>query len=122
MIVYFSLTGQTRRFVNKLPDQAKLELTADGPIPELHEPYILVVPTYVEEVTFPVNRFLDHGDNLSWCRGSFGGGNRNFAELFCFTVEDLEEDYGIPVLHKFEFQGSDSDVARLEEELAKIVS
>lgn len=121
-IVYFSITGQTQRFVDKLPTREKREILTANPFFEINEPFILVVPTYVQELTDPVNDFLETGENLAYCAGTFGGGNRNFANLFCFTVQELKNAYGIPVLHRFEFQGSEKDVRKLEEELDKIES
>ena len=56
----------------------------------------------------------------SYCKGLFGGGNRNFAELFCVTAKTLSEEYDIPMLHAFEFQGTPLDIKKMEEELLKI--
>ena len=64
--------------------------------------------------------FLEWADNAKLCKGFFGGGNRNFAQLFCVTVKELSAEFDIPVLHGFEFQGSAYDVAKLTEELEKI--
>ncbi|MGX7091916.1 class Ib ribonucleoside-diphosphate reductase assembly flavoprotein NrdI [Hutsoniella sourekii] len=120
MIVFFSLTGQTRRFVKKLACDQTIELKSGEEIPKMTQPYLLIVPTYVEEVVEVVFDFLDHGDNASYCKGVCGSGNRNFAQLFCFTAKDIAEDYHIPLLHMFEFQGSENDVAKVEEELKKL--
>ncbi|AXY25241.1 class Ib ribonucleoside-diphosphate reductase assembly flavoprotein NrdI [Suicoccus acidiformans] len=117
MLAYFTLTGQTRKFVNKFPEVESVEIQPANPFIEMEEPFILVVPTYEAEITEPVNDFLETGQNIALCRGIFGGGNRNFAQLFCFTADDLSEEYNIPVLHRFEFQGSENDVAKMEEEL-----
>ncbi|WP_373748459.1 class Ib ribonucleoside-diphosphate reductase assembly flavoprotein NrdI, partial [Jeotgalibaca porci] len=119
-LAYFSVTGQTRRFIAKLPHIESVEITVTNPFIEMDEPFILVVPTYVSEVMEPVNDFLETGENARLCLGLFGGGNRNFADLFCFTVHDLEQQYGLPVLHEFEFQGSDYDVQKLESELDRM--
>ncbi len=119
-LAYFSVTGQTRRFIAKLPHIESVEITVTNPFFKMDEPFILVVPTYVSEVTEPVNDFLETGENAQLCMGLFGGGNRNFADLYCFTVHDLEQQYGLPVLHEFEFQGSDYDVQKLESELVRV--
>ena len=65
-------------------------------------------------------RFMETGDNASYCRGVMGGGNRNFAQLFCYSAKDFAEDFDVPLLHMFEFQGSDYDVKLLEKEIEKI--
>lgn len=114
-LAFFSQTGQTRKFVQKFDHLNHYEITPDDPFHEMEEDFILVVPTYQGGLTDPVNDFLETGDNIDRCLGIFGGGNRNFAQLFCFTAEDLSEEYGIPLLHKFEFQGTENDVQKLEE-------
>ncbi|MGP6147094.1 class 1b ribonucleoside-diphosphate reductase subunit alpha [Jeotgalibaca sp. A122] len=119
-IAYFTVTGQTRRFVEKIPNFNGLEITVTNPFVEMDEPFILIVPTYVSEVTEPVKDFLETGQNKRLCIGTFGGGNRNFGSLFCFTVHEIEAEYGIPVLHEFEFQGNDLDIQKLERELDEL--
>lgn len=119
-IVYFSVTGQTKLFVEKLPHFDAIQIDPINPFIEVNEPYILVVPTYVEEVTDPIIDFLETSQNLAYCAGIFAGGNRNFGELFCFTAYDLKDTYQLPVLHEFEFQGSKKDVLLLEKELNKL--
>lgn len=123
-IVYFSLTGNTRRFVNKIldlkPDVTIIELKRFEPLPQLTQPYLLVVPTYVSEITQPVRDFLEYGRNLNYCQGIYGGGNRNFAELYCFTAFDLEREYHVPVKHCFEFQGTNYDVKKLLKDVSHI--
>lgn len=118
-IVYYSVTGQTRRFVKKITSSA-IEIEPHNPFIKMNEPFILIAPTYPEEMIEPINDFLETNRNINYCRGMFGGGNRNFGTAFCFTVRDLEQEYGVPVLHKFEFQGSEQDVEKLKKEIRKI--
>ncbi|WP_027108377.1 class Ib ribonucleoside-diphosphate reductase assembly flavoprotein NrdI [Lacticigenium naphthae] len=116
-IVYFSITGQTKRFVTKIPNAEVIEIEPQDPFIEMDRTYILVVPTYVEEMIEPVLDFLETGKNSEYCLGTFGSGNRNFAQLFCFTVDEIDKKYGIPVLHKFEFQGTPADIKKIGEVL-----
>ena len=121
MIVFMSLVGNTRKFVNKVDGQSA-ELTIQNSLDVIvTEPFILIVPTYSEETSDIVRDFLENETNRGNCRGIFGGGNRNFAGLFCYTAKDLSKEFNIPILHLFEFQGSPLDVEKLEEELEKIV-
>ena len=123
-VVFYSQTGQTRKFINKLTNVEKVEITPDYFEIEMNEPYILVMPSYEAHVHSIVidtaADFLETSDNVFYCKGLFGGGNRNFAQLFGITARMLSEEYGLPLLHEFEFQGSPTDVKRLEEELEKI--
>ncbi len=118
-IVYITLTGQTRKFVNKL-DMETLELSPVDPFIEINEPFIIVAPTYEKEATEILWEFLDTGENRRYFKGVAGGGNRNFNELFVFTAKDLAEDYDVPMLHAFEFQGSPRDVEALKEKIDAI--
>lgn len=123
-VVYYSQTGQTRKFVNKLEGYESLEITPDKCEVTMDEPFLLVMPSYESHV-HPVVidtacHFLETGNNIELCKGLFGGGNRNFAQLFCVTARELAKEYGIPVLHEFEFQGSKTDVEQLKGGMDKI--
>lgn len=108
-LVFFSLTGQTRRFVKKLALPA-YEIDGTNPFHELNEPYLLIVPTYDAEVTEVVNDFIEYKSNQDNLKGVAGGGNLNFADLFIFTAKDIARDYKVPLLFSFEFSGTDQDV------------
>jgi len=123
-LVFYSQTGQTKKFVNKLDVTGKIEITMSHFDVEMNEPFILVMPSYEPNV-HPVvidtaADFLETADNITYCKGLFGGGNRNFGKLFGITARTLAEEYDIPMLHTFEFQGSSLDVKKMEEELLNI--
>ena len=123
-IVYFSQTGQTRKYIEKIKETEKIEITPNDFEIEMTEAFILVMPSYETNV-HPIvidtaADFLETADNISYCKGLFGCGNRNFAELFCITAKTLAEDYDIPLLHTLEFQGTPEDVKKMEEELLQI--
>ncbi|MGX7024459.1 class Ib ribonucleoside-diphosphate reductase assembly flavoprotein NrdI [Vagococcus hydrophili] len=111
-LVFFSLTGQTRRFINKLelPANHAHEINPNNPFHEINEEYILIVPTYDAEVTEVVNDFIEYKTNQKNMLGVVGGGNRNFADLFIFTAKDIARDYQVPLLFSFEFNGTLEDV------------
>ncbi len=116
-IVYFSVTGQTRRFIKKL-DLAAYEIEPADPFFEINEPFVLVVPTYDQEITEVVNDFLDYKSNQKQLRGVAGSGNLNFAELFVYTAKDIAREYKVPMVFAFEFSGTNEDV----ESFKKVVS
>ena len=120
-LVYFTLTGQTRRFIKKL-DLPAYEIDATNPFYELAEPFILVVPTYEIDVTEVVNDFLDFKSNSTNLRGIAGGGNRNFGDLFIFTAKNLARDYKVPLLFEFEFNGTLEDVKNFKKVVSEIES
>lgn len=120
-IVFLSVTGQTRRFVNKLPF-SNTELNPANPLIEINEPYILVVPTYDKEITDTVLDFIEYQNNLTYLKGVAGGGNRNFADLFIYTAKDISRDYHVPLLFAFEFSGTNEDVENFKKVVMKIES
>lgn len=122
-VVYYTVSGQTRRFVNKIHRHKTMELDELNCGKPLDEDFILVVPAYEKhvlgEVYYTCEEFLTI--NKDRCRGIFASGNINFSEsLFCITGIQLSEKFNIPVLHKFEFQGSPFDVEKIQKELDNI--
>lgn len=118
-VVYLSLTGQTRKFVNKL-DWPSFEVTPQNAFTEMNEPFIVVAPTYEIEATEYLNDLIETGNNRAYLKGVAGGGNRNFNTLFCFTAKNLAAAYNVPLLHCFEFQGTDYDVQLLKEKVSEL--
>lgn len=118
-IVFFSVTGQTRRFINKL-DLPYVEITPTNPFFAVNEPYILVVPTYEKEITEFVEDFLNYSFNRQNLLGIAGTGNRNFAELFIFTAKDIAREYQVPLVYSFEFSGTPKDVANFKKVVNEI--
>ncbi len=118
-VVFMSLTGQTRKFVNKLGFET-MELTAGNPFQKMEEPFIIVTPTYDKEVTDILTDFIETDQNRAYFKGVAGGGNLNFRKLFGFTAKDLAHDYGVPLLHLFEFQGNEKDIQILKEKVTEL--
>lgn len=113
LIVYFSLTGQTRKFVKKLGYPAREIHGAKDNI-AVKEPYLLITPTYDSTVTNILNDFIEFADNTHYACGVCGSGNRNFNLQFCFSAQNFSERYHIPLVHCFEFQGTEQDVEEVK--------
>ncbi|MDR0199910.1 MAG: class Ib ribonucleoside-diphosphate reductase assembly flavoprotein NrdI [Streptococcaceae bacterium] len=112
-IVYFSVTGNTRKYVGKIQEWYKvdaLEITAEDPEFAVDEDFLLIVPCYERNTTNPVWEFMSFAGNSQHCQGVIGGGNRNFAGLFIYTAKDIRDDFGVPLLWGFEFAGMPNDV------------
>lgn len=118
-IVYFSVTGQTKRFAAKLASYETLEIDPTAEL-VMKEPYVLVVPTYEAEFIAPVFDFLENGENRKFLVGVSGSGNRNFAELFVFSAKEIAKKYGVPLIYAFEFSGTKEDVDNFEEEVREL--
>jgi protein involved in ribonucleotide reduction len=122
LLVYFSLTGQTRRFIKKLGIENSLEITPGNAFSEISEPFLLFVPTYEVDVTAPVFDFLDTKHNAKQCLGVIGSGNRNFADKFIFTAKDISAEYNLPLLYAFEFNGTMEDVDNIKKVVEQLES
>ena len=123
-LVYFSsVSGNTRRFVEKLGRPAdRIPLLAkDAPL-KATEPYVLVVPTYgggngQGAVPKQVIRFLNDEENRSLIRGVIGAGNTNFGEAYCLAGDIISAKCRVPHLYKFEVFGTEDDVRVVNEGL-----
>lgn len=119
LLVYLSLTGNTKRFVEKLEGYDSLEITPTNPFVKIKEPYIVIAPTYEIEATESLNDFIEHND-IKFLQGIIGGGNRNFADLFIYTAKDLASKYNSQVLYAFEYSGTPIDVLEVESIVDKL--
>lgn len=116
MIIFQSVIGNTRAFVQKSGLES-LEITPENYDEiKVDQNFILVAPTYDHETTYILDEFMKYQDNYKHCQGVFGGGNRNFMDLFCYTAKKISKYFDVPLLHLFEFQGSQYDVDQLIKE------
>lgn len=111
-LVYYSLTGNTRRFANKLKEKYSTE------IEELKNyeqgEYILATPTYkFGEVPEDVTKFLQI--NSDKCKGVIAGGNRNWGSTFACAGDTIAQDFNIPLILKIEQAGNTEDIEFLSE-------
>lgn len=119
-VVFFSLTGNVRRFVRTLADYPALEITQTNPFVEVNEPFVFIAPAYEKEATEIAWDFMSTADNASFCKGIIGSGNLNFDSLYIFTAKDLARDYQVPLLDSFEYFGTSKDIERIKEKINAI--
>lgn len=118
-IAYYSITGQTKRFVNKLGMDG-YEITDADPFYKMGQPFVLIVPAYDDDMMDPVIDFLQYEDNAKNCVGVAGGGNRNFNTLYNHTAKDIASALNVPVVFQFEFNGTNKDVENFKKVVNKI--
>ncbi|PVU83128.1 class Ib ribonucleoside-diphosphate reductase assembly flavoprotein NrdI [Cellulomonas sp. WB94] len=123
-LVYFSSVSEnTRRFVERLGfDAHRIPLTPKQPFLKVHEPYVLVVPTYGGgneggAVPRQVVKFLNDEDNRSHLRGVIAAGNTNFGAAYCIAGDIVAAKCQVPYLYAFELLGTNEDVIRVREGL-----
>ena len=117
-LIYISLTGNVREFIKKVGmDNQEIGYLH---LFEIEEPYIVVVPTYDDDITDMVSNFVDYKNNREHLIGFVGSGNRNFDNEFCFNAKDLSKKYNKPLIFTFEFSGMEHDIIKFKEEVRKI--
>lgn len=120
-LAYFSITGQTHRFIEKTGLPA-YEITDADPYHEMTAPFILVVPTYDDEMLEPVVTFLGYHANHRRLVGVAGGGNRNFNDLYIHNAKDIARALDVPVVFDFEFNGTPADVKKFQKVVQQLES
>ena len=118
-VVFLSLTGQTRRFVQKL-EFPTVEITPQNVFQTMDEPYIIISPTYDMEVFEYFQDFIETGNNQALLKGVAGSENRNFNTSFCQTAKIISATYDVPLLHYFEFHGTQKDVIIIKEKVSEL--
>lgn len=116
-LVYFSsVSGNTKRFVEKLGrPAARIPLHAHEAPLEVEEPYVLVLPTYGGgdgngAVPKQVIRFLNIPQNRALIRGVISTGNTNFGTGFCIAGDIIASKCHVPHLYRVEVFGTPEDV------------
>lgn len=117
LIAYYSLTGNTRRFVARLaPPADRLEISAHK---RATEPFVLVTPTYnFGNVPATVERFIDN--NASYMVGVVGAGNRNWGDNFAKAGRIIAQQYDVPLLGVIELVGTEQDVKTITERMREL--
>ena len=118
-VVFLSLTGQTRRFVQKL-ELPTVEITPQNVFQPMDEAYIIVSPTYDMEVFEYFQDFIETENNHALLKGVAGSENRNFNTSFCSTAKLISSTYEVPLLHCFEFHGTQKDVTIIKEKVSEL--
>ncbi|MFV0559596.1 MAG: class Ib ribonucleoside-diphosphate reductase assembly flavoprotein NrdI [Enterococcus sp.] len=139
-ILYISIAGNTRAFVQKLVEYAESATTSDAPaltIKEIHEnsdfiketePFFVFVPTYLEGgngvdngdteiLTETMREYLEYSDNYKQCLGVVGSGNKNFNRQYCLTAKQYAEQFDFPFLADYELRGTPKDVETIYAQL-----
>ena len=97
-----------------------VELNYSNPTTEMNEDYILITPTYDDEITDVISEFINYKDNISHLKGFVGSGNKNFDDSYCFNAEVLSRKYNKPLIFKFEMSGTDNDIMKFKEEVNNV--
>jgi protein involved in ribonucleotide reduction len=107
LIVFDTKTFNVLRFIRKLP----FETHRLSPLLTISDPFVLVTYTCgFGEVPSVTQAFMHDYDHRRLIRGVAVSGNRNWGENFGKAGDTLSAMYGVPLIHKFELSGQQSDV------------
>lgn len=117
-ILYDSKTGNVKRFIKKLPYSQVYPVNI---ISEVVSPFILVTyTTGFGRVPETTQKFLEaNHKNLV---GVAASGNMNWGATFCQSAEMISKRYNVPIIHKFEMSGADSDIRKFIEGAEQLVN
>lgn len=123
-LVYFSsVSGNTRRFVEKLSLPARrIPLYAKEDPLVMDEDFVLIVPTYgggngKGAVPKQVISFLNDERNRSRLRGVISAGNTNFGAAYGKAGEVISAKCQVPHMYRFELFGTSRDVQQVHDGL-----
>lgn len=126
LVFYSSASGNTARFVAALGvDALRIPISPSEAMPEPDQPFALICPTFADgegrgAVPKRVITFLNDPRRRALLRGVIGAGNRNFGATFALAGRVIAEKCNVPVLFRFELSGTETDVTRVRDGLAKI--
>lgn len=140
-ILYISISGNTRSFVQRLVSYALDKYSVQIEAKEIHEnsvfeeetvPFFTFVPTYLdggngvdngdtEILTETMREYLDYHNNFRYCLGVVGSGNKNFNHQYCLTAKQYAQRFGFPFLADYEIRGTSEDLERVYTILANTV-
>ena len=141
-ILFTSIEGNTRAFIEKLKDYAEphgrddptnaKEISEADPFDDETEDYFVFVPTYLdggngidngvkELMTNALGEYIDYGDNAAHCLGVIGSGNRNFNQQFCLTARRYAQQFNVPFLDTYELRGTSRDVKRIYQTMLDVL-
>lgn len=141
-ILFISIEGNTRNFVENLTTYAAKQHAQNAELPEIAateiseasdfvaetQPYFCFVPTYLdggngidngvkELMTNVLGEYIDYANNAQHLIGVVGSGNRNFNEQYCLTAKRYAEKFDAPFIANYELRGVPRDEARVYDAL-----
>lgn len=106
LIVFDSFTGNVKRFIEKL-DLEAVQIK-EGLI--VKEPFVLVTyTTGIGKIPESTAKFLRRGNFINM-KAVASSGNRNWIPMFAEAGVKISEQFNVPLLLKFENDGTKSDV------------
>lgn len=115
LIVYNSVTGNVKRFLQKTKLNNIINI---HDIEIINDDFILVTSTIgFGKIPIQVTNFLNK--NNKHLLAVVASGNKNWGSNYCKAGDVISKQYNVPLIMKFELSGTVSDVSRFIEEVKK---
>ena len=114
-VVYYSFSGNVRRFISRAGIKDTFEITQDNCNESVNEPYILVTGTIDWRGTAAGSIFLNV--NHTQLQAVAASGNRNWGQNFAKAGHTISEEYNVPLMMKFEVQGTNKDIIEFKDKV-----
>lgn len=105
---YYSFTGKSRRFAEKLTNHFPLVDITQDDLPAGTTGVVLLTPTYgLGNIPKPVTAFLDTHSEL--LRGVVAAGNTNFTRTYAQAGKTVAHEYQVPLVRIIDYAGTQAD-------------
>lgn len=109
-----SKSGNVRTFVEKLQAVTEVEAVRITEDLVMNEPFIVATYTTGFGQASPLTLSFLKRQKPGLLQGVMSSGNRNWGvDLFARSADVIANLYHVPILHKFEMRGQESDVAKV---------
>lgn len=113
LIYYDSITGNVKRFVNKLAIYGGVEIIKLEKNTKVErEAHLITFTTGIGEVNSKTDEFLSYEDNFKKIKTVAVSGNMNWGPYFGLAGDKIKDKYGIDLIMKFELSGTKKDVEK----------
>lgn len=115
-LVYMSRTGNVQSFVEKTGIADTFEIENGNE--KVNEKFVLV--TFTDgygDLPEEVATFLSN--NAEHLVAVAASGDMSYDEAYCLAADVVADTYGVPIIGKFEFDGTDEDVSNFLNEFSK---
>ena len=142
-ILFTSIEGNTRAFIEKLKDYAEAhrpddtinakEISEADPFDDETEDYFVFVPTYLdggngidngvkELMTNALGEYIDYGDNAAHCLGVIGSGNRILTSSSVWLLAGTPNNSTFRFSIHMNFGGTSRDVERIYQTMLDVLA
>lgn len=144
-ILFCSISGNTRSFIDKITTYAKQQNAIDKKLPLITSteitdltvfkqestPFFVCVPTYLtggngidtgvgELMTNTLGEYITYKDNAKLVKGIIGSGNKNFNIQYILTAKRYATLTNTLVIADYELRGTNEDVIRIYNTLTSL--